>query len=65
MDKASYLKAVRKAERIFGYIAVMPDHNVPTRLSKVKAAALVKQCDESDDIDAMWACDDEQFLLIG
>ena len=65
MDKAAYLKAVRKAERLFGYIAVADKRRVATRLSKARAALLVSRCDDGDIIDAMWASDAEEILLIG
>jgi len=65
MDKAAYLKAVRKAKRLFGYIAIADKYRVATRLSKPRAAALVTRCDDDKAIDAMWASDDEEILLIG
>lgn len=65
MDKATYLKAVRKAKRIFGYVQITDIRKQATRISKPKAAALVSQCAESDTIDAIWADGTEAFLLIG
>jgi len=66
MKKREYLRAVRKAKRIFGYIQVVEGRRVASRISKRLARDLVRQIDEEATITASWADEDqEQFLLVG
>lgn len=65
MNKAQYLKACRKAKRVFGYIQITEARKQATRISKAKAAGLVSQVSDHDKIDAEWADDEHTFLLVG
>ena len=65
MTKSEYLKSVRQAKKIFGYIQMTTKRPVPTKISKSKALALVSQIGDDDEIRASWAGDDKFFLLIG
>lgn len=65
MNKKEYARAIREAKRIFGYIRITETKRQAVRLSKVKALALVGQVTDDDTINAMWASDDQSFLLVG
>jgi len=65
MKKREYLKAVKRARRIFAYIHMTDRRNAPVRISRAKACGLVSQIGDDDTIRAKWASDDKLFLLIG
>jgi len=65
MDKVTYLRSVKKAERVFAYVQITERRKVATRVSKNRAAQLARQLEATDDIDAMWASEEQHFLLVG
>lgn len=65
MDKATYLRSVKKAKRIFAYVQITERRKVATRVSKNRAAQLARQLEATDDVDAMWASKEQRFLLVG
>jgi len=64
MTKKEYEAAVRKADRIFGYIQIV-DTKRPVRLSKAKALGLARLVPDDAQIDAAWADGEQAFLLVG
>ena len=64
MTKKEYTRAVRKAQRVFGYIQIV-DTKRPVRLSKAKALDLAKLVPDDAQIDASWASENQMFLLVG
>ncbi len=65
MTKAQYLKAVKRARRIYAYVQVTDARKVATRISHASAELLVCQVARGDAIDAAWADDDRRTLVIG
>lgn len=65
MNKRECTKAIRKAYRIFGSIAIIKQSHRSIRLSKVKALELVQFVSDDEEINAIWLDEDEQFLMIG
>jgi len=66
MTKTEYLKAVKTARQLFVYVAITQDRGkVPTKISKARAANLVKLLADHAEIDALWASDAREILLIG
>jgi predicted RNA-binding protein associated with RNAse of E/G family len=64
MTKNEYTRAVRKANRIFGYIQIANSKR-PTRLSKAKALNLVNHVPDDAEINAEWATEEQTVLLVG
>jgi len=66
MDKQEYLKAIKTAKTIFAYVAITKDGGkVPIEIGKSKAAQLVRLLPEPAEIDAVWASDHQEILLVG
>jgi len=65
MDKRECTKAIRKAYRIFGSIAILKQSNRSVRLSRAKALELIKTVADDAEIKAEWLDDDDQYLMIG
>lgn len=67
MTKSEYERAVKSARCVFAYIQISGARRQAVQLSKVKAAALIGQVPDGDDVSATWASDDQQFrvLLVG
>ena len=64
MTKSEYRRAVRQAERVFGYIQVANSKR-PVRLAKAKALALAKLVPDDAQINAEWASEHQEILLVG
>ena len=64
MDNTEYRKAVKSAKRVFAYVQVTETRRQAMRVSKVKALELVRQVNGGN-VNAIWASDDHNFLLIG
>jgi len=65
MTKKEYKTAVRKAKRIFGYVKITDQKRQAVQLSKAKALSLVQQVPDDAKVGAMWASEDQMFLLVG
>ena len=66
MTKPEYLEAVKSARQLFAYVAITRDRGkIPTKISKARAANLVKLLADHAEIDALWASDAREILLIG
>ena len=64
MTKKEYTRAVRKAQRVFGYVQLV-DSKRPIRITKTGALSLARQVPDDAEINAMWADNDQAFLLVG
>jgi len=64
MTKKEYKAAVRKARKVFGYVQLV-DSKRPIRITKTGALSLARQVPDDAEINAMWADDDQVFLLVG
>ena len=64
MDNKEYRQAVKQAQRIFVYVKVAETRRQALRVSKVKALELICQVN-GDEVNAIWASDDHNFLLVG
>ena len=65
MTQAEYRQAVKRAQRVFGYIQIAVKERRPVRLSKTKALELLRRLPDDAQIDAEWADGDQAFLLVG
>lgn len=65
MTKTEYRQAVKRAQRIFAYVHIAAKQRRPVRLSKAKALELLNRVPDDAQVDAMWASDDQAFLLVG
>ena len=65
MTKTEYRQAVREAQRVFGYIQIAVKERRPVRLSKAKALELLRRLPDDAQIDAMWASEYQEILLVG
>ena len=65
MNKQECTKAIRKAYRIFGSIAIVKESHRQVRLSRAKALALIKTVPDDAELNAEWLDDDHRFLMIG
>jgi len=64
MTKTEYEAAVRRARKVFGYVQLV-DSKRPVRITKTGALSLARQVPDDAEINAMWADDDQAFLLVG
>jgi hypothetical protein len=65
MNKREYRKAVKRARLVVGFIQISKRRKVGTRISKKGALLLIRHIPDDDQINAVWADDDQEILFVG
>ena len=65
MTKTEYRQAVRKAQRVLGFIQITDSRQRGFRLSKAKALTLIQTVPDDEPINAKWMSEDQEFLVVG